>query len=106
MRIGHRWALGVTGLIVLGIVLTITAVVVPARQERLEAARTSLERGIHLYQQGAYGAAEVELDKALEADPDEWRAPFYLGIIQIHLGNFSQAVTHLEQSFHLNPTTP
>ena len=106
MRVGYRWALGAAGLVVLGIVLIVSTVVIPARQERLEAARTSLDRGIHLYQQGAYEAAWAELAKAQEADPDEWRAPFYRGIIQIHLEDFSLAISHLEHAFSLDPAQP
>jgi len=106
MRVGYRWALGAAGLVVLGIVLIVATVVVPARQERLEAAQISLQRGIHLYQQGSYEAAQAELARAQEGDPDEWRAPFYRGIIQIHLENFSLAITHLEQAFNLDPDQP
>jgi Flp pilus assembly protein TadD len=106
MRVGYRWALGATGLVVLGVVLIVSMVFVPARQERLEAARISLERGIHLYQQGSFEAAQSEFARAQETDPDEWRAPFYLGIIEIHRADFSLAITHLEQAFSLNPEQP
>ena len=104
MRVRFRWALGATGLIAVGIFLVVTTVFVPARQERLEAARASLERGIHLYQRGAYAEALAELADAQEADPDEWRSPFYLGIIKIQLRQFDQAIPALEQAFLLNPT--
>lgn len=106
MRVGYRWALGVTGLVVLGIVLIVASVIVPSRQERLETARIFLERGIHLYQQGAYEAAQADFAKAQESDPEEWRAPFYRGIIHIHRADFSQAITHLEHAFSLDPTQP
>ena len=106
MRASHRWALGAMCLTVVGVTLLVLTVGIPARQERLEAARTALERGIHLYQQGSYDAAQAELGKALEADSDEWRTPFYLGIIQIHLRRYSPAIPYLERAFILNPTQP
>ena len=41
-----------------------------------------------------------------QLDPGEWRAPFYRGIIQIHLGDYSLAISHLEHAFKLNPEQP
>jgi superkiller protein 3 len=93
-------------LFVAGAVLLALTLGIPARQDRLEAARIALERGIQSYQQGSLDAAQAELDEALEADPDEWRAPFYLGIIQIQLGSYGPAIPYLEQAFILNPKEP
>jgi type IV pilus assembly protein PilF len=106
MRLGHRWAAGAIGLIVIAAALLALTLGTPARQDRLEAARIALDRGIHLYQQGAYDAARIELDKAREANPDEWRTPYYLGIIQIHLKQYGKAIPPLEQAFLLNPSQP
>ena len=69
-------------------------------------AESHIQRGIQLYQQGAFPAAEVELNKTMEAYPDEWRAPFYLGIIKTFLKQFDQSIPYLEQAFLLNPTEP
>ena len=104
MRASHIWALGAIGLIVAGI--TVLVLGIEARRDKLETAHATVELGIHLYQQGSYDAAQAELEKALDADPSEWRTPFYLGIIQIHLRRYSSAIPYLEQAFILNPTEP
>ena len=106
MRVSNRSALGAIGLIVVGAVLLALTLWIPEHQDKLDAARAALERGIHLYQQGSYEAAQVELGEALKADPDEWRTPFYLGIIQIHLKRYSPAIPYLERAFILKPTQP
>ena len=106
MRVRYRWALGVTGMIAVGIALVVTTVVLPARQERLDSGRASLELGIDFYQQGAYESALAALAEAQDADPDDWRSPFYLGVIRIQLRQFDQAVPPLERAFLLNPAEP
>ena len=106
MRAGHIWALGAVGLIVVGVALFVLGREIQARHEKLESARASVELGINLYQQGAFDDAQVEFGKALQGDPAEWRTPFYLGIMQIQLGQYSAAVPFLEQAFILNPMQP
>ena len=72
----------------------------------MQKAESQIQRGIQLYQQGAYPAAVVELNKTMEAYPDEWRAPFYLGIIMNLFKQFDQSIPYLERAFLLNPTEP
>jgi Flp pilus assembly protein TadD len=69
-------------------------------------ARQQLQRGIHLYDQGALAEAQAELRSVLRADPKEWRAPFYVGVIQIQRGRYGLAIPYLERALGLNPTEP
>ncbi len=77
-----------------------------ANREALEQAQVHLERGIHLYQQKAYPHAQAELRRALRANPEEWKAPFYVGAIQIERKRFGMAIPYLERALTLNPTEP
>ena len=77
-----------------------------AKQQTLQQARVQLERGISHYRQGALAHAEVELRQALRANPKEWKAPFYVGAIQILLKRFDMAIPYLERALVLNPTEP
>jgi len=69
-------------------------------------AERHLERGIHLYEQGALADAQTELRLALRADPEEWRAPFYVGVIQIQRKRHALAIPYLERALKLNPEEP
>lgn len=69
-------------------------------------AQQQLQRGIHLYDQGALAEAQAELRAVLRADPKEWRAPFYVGVIQIQRGRYGLAIPYLERALGLNPAEP
>jgi Flp pilus assembly protein TadD len=77
-----------------------------ASREALQRAQVHLKRGIHLYQQKAFPGAELELRRALRANPDEWKAPFYVGAIQIEKKRYGMAIPYLERALTLNPTEP
>ena len=107
MGVSRTWALSAIGVIVVGAALLMLFREIQLRHdERLESAHAALGFGIQLYQRGSFEAAQAELSKALEGNPGEWKAPFYLGIIQIQLRHFSLAIPYLEQAFILNPTEP
>jgi Flp pilus assembly protein TadD len=77
-----------------------------ARRESVQRAEVHLKRGIHLYQQKAYAGAELELRRALRANRDDWKAPFYVGAVQIERRRFDMAIPYLERALTLNPTEP
>ena len=77
-----------------------------AHRDNVRIARLHLERGIKLYHQKAYVEAEGELRRALRADPTEWKAPFYVGAIQIERKRFALAIPYLERALTLNLTDP
>jgi superkiller protein 3 len=73
-------------------------------RQALEQAQVHLERGIQLYQQKAYAHAQAELRRALRANPDDWKAPFYVGAVQIEEKRYGMAIPYLERALTLNPT--
>jgi Flp pilus assembly protein TadD len=77
-----------------------------ADQERFRQAQLHLQRGIHLYQQKQYAGAEMELRRALRANRQDWKAPFYVGVVQIQLRRFGMAIPYLERALTLNPSEP
>lgn len=77
-----------------------------ARRESMQRSQVHLKRGIDLYQQKAFPGAELELRRALRANPEEWQAPFYVGAVQIERKRFDMAVPYLERALTLNPTEP
>lgn len=77
-----------------------------ARRDDARLARLHLERGMNLYHQKAYIKAEGELRRALRADPQEWKAPFYVGAVQIERGRYEMAIPYLERALTLNPLEP
>lgn len=76
------------------------------RREAAQEAESHVQRGIQLFQQGALAEAEAALNKSLHADPDEWRAPYYLGVIKTFVTQSEQAIPYLERAYALNPTEP
>ena len=102
----RRWglALGALGIIMATIISLAVALGIMANRDALQEAETRVERGIHLYQQVKYPEAQVELRTVMRLNPDEWKAPFYMGIIKIYLKNYSMAVPFLERALNLNPT--
>ena len=106
MRASGRWVLGAMGLVVVSVALLALARDIQARHQRLETARAAVEVGVRLYRQGSFSAARAALGKALDADPGEWRTPFYLGVIEVHFKRYDAAIPYLEQALTLNPTEP
>jgi Flp pilus assembly protein TadD len=76
------------------------------RRDTLERANARLERGMRLYHQKAYARAEVDLRRALRRNPDDWKAPFYVGVIQIERKRHGLAIPYLERALALNPREP
>jgi Flp pilus assembly protein TadD len=96
-------------LIVSGVAIVAALVVVDnfrARRESVQRAQMHLKRGIHLYQQKAFPAAELELRRALRANREDWEAPFYVGAVQIERKRYGMAIPYLERALTLNPTEP
>lgn len=77
-----------------------------AHRDNVRIARLHLQGGIKLYHQKAYVEAEGELRRALRADPTEWKAPFYVGAVQIERRRYGMAIPYLERALSLNPTEP
>jgi Flp pilus assembly protein TadD len=97
-------------LVVFGVAMVAALVVFvqnwQASRETLRRAQAHLKRGVHLYQQKAYPHAQAELRRALRAKPDDWKAPFYVGAIQVEEKRFGLAIPYLERALTLNPTEP
>jgi Flp pilus assembly protein TadD len=77
-----------------------------AKRQILQRSKVHFERGINLYHRKAYPRAEAELRRALRANPDEWKAPFYVGTIQIDRKRYGLAIPYLERALTLNPREP
>jgi tetratricopeptide (TPR) repeat protein len=94
----------VIGLVV--IVLLVWYMVFPTNNDVSLEAEAHVQRGIQFYKKGTFPEAETALKDTLKLYPDEWRAPFYLGVIKTLLKQFELAIPYLEQAFVLNPTEP
>jgi tetratricopeptide (TPR) repeat protein len=106
MTLKGVYEIGTVIVFVAVIILVTIYVYFPTNRDVSLEAETHVQRGIQLYQQGALAAAEVALKDTLKAYPDEWRVPFYLGIIKTLHKQFEQAIPHLERAYTLNPTEP
>lgn len=99
----------VTVVAAFGIALLVLPVLLFETQERQADRRASqihLERGMRLFHAKAFLDAERELRWALRADPEEWKAPFYVGAVQIERKRYGLAIPYLERALFLNPTEP
>lgn len=76
------------------------------RREAARQAAVHLERGIGLYQRKEHVHAEGELRRALRANSKDWRAPFYVGVIQIERRRYGLAIPYLERALTLNTREP
>jgi len=59
--------------------------------------------GIHYKNAGAYDQAIIELNKALELDPDDGEAHNELGFDYLFLGDYANAVEHFKKYVSLRP---
>lgn len=76
---------------------------VRAQEESVREARAHRQKGIEFFYGKAYPDAEEMLQRAMRADPDDWEAPYHLGLVQIELKQFALAVPYLETALSLNP---
>jgi len=107
MGAGRLWAIAAAGVVILGAAVYVLNHQIRLRDnERLDNAQAALDSGIRLYQQGLLEEAEAQFRRADEGNPDEWRPPFYLGVIQIQLGRYESAIPYLEEAFIRDPTQP
>lgn len=77
-----------------------------ANRRQRARADVHLERGLRLYHDRDYPRAETELRLALRENPRDWKAPFYVGAIQIERSRYELAVPYLERALNLNPAEP
>lgn len=77
-----------------------------ANRDTHQEAQARVESGIHLYLKAAYPEAQTDFRRVMQLNPGEWKAPFYMGIIKIHLNNYGMAIPFLERALSLNPTEP
>lgn len=77
-----------------------------SRRDAARQAAVHLNRGVALYERKDHVHAESELRRALRADPGEWRAPYYVGVIQIERRRFGLAIPYLERALSLNAEEP
>ncbi len=101
-----RAAAGLLAVAVVVVALAAAASEVRARRQNLAQARAHFERGLELYQQSAFPAARVEFRHALRADPGDWKPPFYVGVVEVHMQRYDAALLYLERALSLNPTEP
>ncbi len=59
--------------------------------------------GIYYLNRGAYDEAIIEINKALELDPNYGLAHNELGYVYVAIGDFSKAVEHLQKYVSLSP---
>jgi tetratricopeptide (TPR) repeat protein len=91
---------------VVGLIATVLLawyLIFPANRDVSKEAEIHVQQGIQFYQKGAFSEAETALNDTLKLYPDEWRAPFYLGIINTLQRQFEKAIPYLEQAYALNP---
>ena len=106
MRRRWRWALGTLGIILASLVSLFLVLDFIANRNAHQQAQARVERGVHLYTKAAYPEAQVDFRRVMQLNPEEWKAPFYMGIIKIHLKNYGIAIPFLERALSLNPSEP
>lgn len=77
-----------------------------ADRRRRERASAHLEQGMRLYHRKDYPRAEAALRLGLTENLHDWKAPFYVGAIQIERRRYELAVPYFERALNLNPTEP
>lgn len=60
-------------------------------------------RGVELYRQAKYEAAQTELAQAVRADPKDAKAHRYLGLVLVEQRKLAEAEEHLNRANELNP---
>ena len=76
-----------------------------AEQQRLDEKQKRQEfvrRGIDLYQQRKYAAAEAIFRQLIQAEPEEAKYHFYLGNSLFYQGKLSEAQTEYQEAIRLN----
>lgn len=68
--------------------------------------RTLYENGREAFNAGNTAAAKTAFEQALQADPDNARAHYMLGLVFVNLGEAAKAKEHLETFIELAPDDP
>ncbi len=82
--------------------LTVVAIVFATFAPALVAAETPLERAEKALEQRDFEAAATEASKAIQADPKNAKAHFYLGVAQLRLRKDAEAVKALSDAIALD----
>jgi tetratricopeptide (TPR) repeat protein len=98
------WALGVLGVVMASIISLILILEFIANRDAHQEAQARVERGVDLYLKAAYPEAQADFRRVIQLNPGEWKAPFYMGIIKIHLKKYDLAIPFLERALTLNPS--
>ena len=99
-----RWALGALGVVATIMVSLVLIIGFMANRDALEEAQARVERGVDLYLKAEYPEAQDDFRRVIQLNPEEWKAPFYMGIIKIHLKKYDLAIPFLERALTLNPS--
>ncbi len=59
--------------------------------------------GMTSLQGGHPAAARSDLVKALQAEPDNWWAHYFLGAVEFHEGRFKESAEHCREAISINP---
>src|SRR5262245_42384736 len=86
---------------VLGCSLTL---LLPSLGQATEQAELEYAKGIVEYDKGNYLEALEHFRSVVALTPDDANARFYLGLMQIRLGEFSAAIPHLEKALKIEPS--
>jgi Flp pilus assembly protein TadD len=92
--------------VILAFILAAVYVQMGTERARSEQTAARLERAVALYRHGALERAEADFRAALRAEPSDWKAPYYIGVIEVRKKRFALAIPYLEQAAVLNPREP
>lgn len=87
--------------LVVGLLAGCTIGVGPASPGQAIASENNFENGVKQYEMGHYKQAVHEFEKAIEKDPTNYKAYYYLGMSYKGDGVLSQALTYLEKALGL-----
>jgi Tfp pilus assembly protein PilF len=66
------------------------------------ASRNHVENGKKFFHKGKFPKALQEFNKAVDKDPNNYEAFYYLGLTQQKMGNFKRSVASFEMAIELN----
>ncbi|HEY5656418.1 MAG TPA: tetratricopeptide repeat protein, partial [Myxococcota bacterium] len=69
-------------------------------------AQGAFERGLELFESGAYEQAEIAFEEAARRQPDDARAPYYAGLAASKQGDPARAIEAFQRAAAIDPDLP
>ena len=93
-------------MVLLGVVAIVAVISMGCAKKAPQDAKTLIQDGIQAYKQGNYQKALDTFTKAVDADPKNAEAHFFMGNSLALLGKKQEAIAEYEKSIQLAPNVP